>query len=99
MITIVSNRGQAYWMIQRGPVNSRGLVELLQRSIAGRERKLFLIVPYSPIYENEVVVNWLAANTDRIQVFFLPALARSAARDERMNAHDTRDMWNDTIGT
>jgi|GEM_PF-2534687 len=72
MISIMSNRGLVYWIALSGPLTTRVIIDLFRRSIEGRERKLFLIVPRDPLYDSRPVATWLAGHMDRIQVFQLP---------------------------
>jgi transposase len=85
MISSVTNRGTLRFMIYDGALNTSIFLEFLRRLIKGVDRKLFVIVDNLRVHRAKRVMAWLAENTDRIELFFLPPYAPECNPDEYLN--------------
>jgi len=86
MISTVSNQGKTQWMIIDKAFNSDRLIEFFEALIKDADCKVFLILDNLKIHHSNIVKEWLADKTDRIQVFYLPAYSPELNPDERLNA-------------
>ena len=86
MISTVTNKGQARWMIIDGNFGADRLIEFLEALIKDAARKIFLILDNLRAHHSKPVKAWLAGRTDRIEVFYLPSYAPELNPDERLNA-------------
>jgi len=85
MIATITNQGKVRWMIYTGTMNAALFIEFLTRLIAGAAKKVFLIVDHLSVHEAAAVEQWLADETDRIEVFYLPKYAPERNPDEYLN--------------
>jgi transposase len=86
MISTVTNKGQARWMIIDGNFGADRLIEFLEALIKDATRKIFLILDNLRAHHSKTVKAWLAERSDRIEVFYLPSYAPELNPDERLNA-------------
>lgn len=86
MISTVTNKGQARWMIIDGNFSADRLIEFLEALIKDSAKKIFLILDNLRVHHSKPVKAWLADRTDRIEVFYLPSYAPELNPDERLNA-------------
>jgi len=86
MISAVTNKGEARWMIIDGNFNADRLIEFLEALIKDATKKVFLILDNLRAHHSKPVKDWLAERTDRIEVFYLPSYAPELNPDERLNA-------------
>ena len=86
MISTVTNKGQARWMIIDGNFGADRLIEFLEALIKDAARKIFLILDNLRAHHSKTVKAWLAERNDRIEVFDLPSYAPELNPDERLNA-------------
>jgi transposase len=86
MISTVTNKGQARWMIIDGNFGADRLIEFLEALIKDAAKKIFLILDNLRAHHSKPVKAWLAERTDRIEVFYLPSYAPELNPDERLNA-------------
>jgi transposase len=89
MISTVTNRGKASWMIVDGAFNHERLIEFLQALVKdGRKarKKIFLILDNLGVHHCKPVKAWLAENRKYIEVFYLPSYSPELNPDERLNA-------------
>ena len=86
MISTVTNKGQARWMIIEGNFGADRLIEFLEALIKDATKKIFLILDNLRAHHSKPVKAWLAERTDRIEVFYLPSYAPELNPDERLNA-------------
>ena len=86
MISTVTNKGEARWMIIDGNFNADQLIEFLEALIKDATKKVFLILDNLRAHHSKPVKAWLAERTDRIEVFYLPSYAPELNPDERLNA-------------
>ncbi|MGF1451966.1 MAG: IS630 family transposase [Opitutales bacterium] len=85
VISAISNRGKLHWMPLKEALNSDLFIEFLQRLIKHRKRKIFLIVDNLRVHHSRPVKDWLEANRDRIEVFYLPSYSPELNPDEYLN--------------
>ena len=86
MISTVTNKGEARWMIIDGNFNGDRLIEFLEALIKDATKKVFLILDNLRAHHSKPVKAWLAGRTDRIEVFNLPSYAPELNPDERLIA-------------
>jgi transposase len=86
MISTVTNKGQARWMIIDGNFGADRLIEFLEALIKDAAKKIFLILDNPRAHHSKTVKAWLAERSDRIEVFYLPSYAPELNPDERLNA-------------
>jgi transposase len=86
MISTVTNKGQARWMIIDGNFGADRLIEFFEALIKDAAKKIFLILDNLRAHHSKLVKAWLAERTDRIEVFYLPSYAPELNPDERLNA-------------
>lgn len=89
MISTVTNRGRANWMIIDGAFNHERLIEFFGALVAdGRRRgqKVFLILDNLGVHHCKPVKAWLARHQADIEVFYLPSYSPELNPDERLNA-------------
>jgi transposase len=87
MISSVNAQGGFRFMMVDGTVNASVFKEFLKRLITGMQRKVFLIVDGHPMDKAKLVREFVAANADRIELFFLPPYAPELNPDELAWAH------------
>jgi len=89
MISTVTNRGRANWMIIDGAFNHERLIEFLQALVRDgkrRRKKVFLILDNLGVHHCKPVKAWLADHERHIEVFYLPSYSPELNPDERLNA-------------
>ena len=86
MISTVTNKGQARWMIIDGNFGADRLIEFLEALIKDAAKKVFLILDNLRAHHSKPVKAWLTGRSDRIEVFYLPSYAPELNPDERLNA-------------
>jgi transposase len=86
MISTVTNKGQARWMIIDGNFGADRLIEFLEALIKDAAKKIFFILDNLRAHHSKPVKAWLAERSDRIELFYLPSYAPELNPDERLNA-------------
>ena len=86
MISTVTNKGKARWMIIDGNFGADKLIEFLTALIKATRKKVFLILDNLRAHHSRPVKEWLAERKPRIEVFYLPSYAPELNPDERLNA-------------
>jgi transposase len=86
VISTVTNKGQMRWKIFSGALNAKILIGFLKRLTRHERRKLFLILDNLRVHHSQVVKQWLKANADKIEVFYLPSYSPELNPDELLNA-------------
>ena len=89
MISTVTNRGRANWMIIDGAFNHERLIEFLHALVRDgkrRRKKVFLILDNLGVHHCKPVKAWLAEHERYIEVFYLPSYSPELNPDERLNA-------------
>ena len=86
VMSAVTNRGSARWMVYAGALDSARLIEFLVRLVrlAGG-RKVYLILDNLRVHHSKPVKQWLAAHREQIAVHHLPSYSPELNPDERLN--------------
>jgi transposase len=82
MISTVTNQGTLRFMIDEGALNAFIFLTFLRRLIKDAPCKVFLIVDNLRVHWAKTVTAWVAAHSDRIELFYLPAYAPEHNPDE-----------------
>jgi transposase len=85
MISAISNRGKVRFMLYRETMTSKVLIKFMSRLIKDANRKVFLILDNPRVHHSKAVGRWLAANKEKIEVFFLPPYCPEVNPDEYLN--------------
>lgn len=86
MIATVTNQGKARWMIIDGAFNHERLIEFFESLVKDAGKKIFLILDNLGVHHCKPVKAWLAANTAKMEVFYLPSYSPELNPEERLNA-------------
>jgi len=86
LISTVTNRGTARFMIYEGALNVALFLTFLKRLTRDAGGKIFLIVDNLKVHRAYRVAAWVAAHSDRIALFYLPPYAPEHNPDELLNA-------------
>ena len=85
MISSLSKLGVLRFMVYDGALNTKVFLKFLRRLVHGAKKKIFLIVDNLRVHHAKVVMAWVAANKDKIELFFLPSYAPECNPDEFVN--------------
>lgn len=85
MISSVTNNGKVRFMLYRETMTGAVLIKFMSRLVKDTERKVFLILDNLRVHHGRKVADWLDANQDNIEVFFLPPYAPEYNPDEYLN--------------
>ncbi len=85
MISSVTNQGKVRWMIYRDTLNSEVFIRFLDRLARDSGRKVILIVDNLRVHHSAPVKEWLAQNTHRIELKYLPSYSPERNPDEYLN--------------
>lgn len=94
MISAISNKGHLQFMLIDGSFNSDVFQTFLQRMIKYSRRKIYFITDGHPAHKTKKVKEWLAENSDKIEVFFLPPYSPELNPQEYVN----QDVKTNIIG-
>lgn len=86
MVSAITNQGKVEWMIVDGSINCEKFIDFLKRLTIGASRKIFLILDNLRVHHSELVKEWVAANSKKIELFFLPSYSPDLNPDEHVNA-------------
>ena len=86
VMSAVTNKGSARWMVYKGALNSALLLKFLARLVrqAGG-RKVYLILDNLRVHHSAPVKEWVAAHATQIAVHHLPSYSPELNPDERLN--------------
>lgn len=84
-ISAISNEGTVRFMTYQGMLNATVFLLFLRRLIEGTTRKILLIADRLQAHKTPEVESWVAAHSDRIEVFYLPAYAPELNPVEYLN--------------
>ncbi|MCC7059171.1 MAG: IS630 family transposase [Burkholderiaceae bacterium] len=87
MLSAVSAQGHFRFMTVEGRVNANVFRNFLQRLITGMQRRIFLVVDGHPAHKAKLVRDFVQANVDRLELFFLPPYSPELNPDELVWAH------------
>lgn len=85
MISALSNRGQLQFMIFRKNFNNAVCLKFLRRLLKNNRGKVVLIWDSHPVHRSAAVAEFVAANTARLRVYFLPTYSPDLNPDELVN--------------
>jgi transposase len=84
MISILTNLGTLRFMIFEGALTAVIFLSFLQRLVRDAPHKVFLIVDNLRAHHAKLVTVWVQANSDRIELFYLPPYAPEHNPDEKV---------------
>ena len=86
VMSAVTNKGSARWMVYQGALHSALLLKFLARLVrqAGG-RKVYLILDNLRVHHSAPVKEWVAAHAAQIAVHHLPSYSPELNPDERLN--------------
>lgn len=76
MISTVATWGKERFMLHEGPLNAALFLTFLERLTRDASRKIFLIVDKVIVHHGNAIDQWVDANQQKIELFFLPPCAR-----------------------
>ena len=94
LLSAITNRGSLAFMVFRGRFSAKVFLRFLRRLAKHSGRKAFLIVDRHPAHRSRTVRDWLAQNTGRLEMFFLPSYSPDLNPDEMLN----QDVKSNAIG-
>jgi len=94
MISAITNRGQLNFTVFKCRFNSEVFISFLQRLSPQVGRKFFLIVDGHPSHRSKKVQRFLAKNTDKLELFYLPGYSPELNPDELVN----QDIKSNALG-
>jgi transposase len=86
VISTVTNKGQMRWMVFKGAINARILIDFLRRLIKNAKRKIFLILDNLRVHHSAPVQDWVEEHYQEIELFFLPSYSPELNPVEIANA-------------
>lgn len=111
VMSAVTNRGSARWMVYRGALDATLLIKFLERLVGQMKgRKVYLILDNLRVHHSAPVKAWLAQHPEEIAVHHLPSYSPDLNPDERLNrslksklghlpaARDERALHRQTLG-
>lgn len=85
MMSAISNRGKLRFMLYEDAMNGKRLIEFMKRLVRDVDHKVILILDNLKVHHCKPVKEWLGKNTDKIEVFYLPAYSPELNPDEYLN--------------
>jgi transposase len=85
MLSAITGRGTARFMIYDGAINQQRLIEFMRRLTKDAERKVYLILDNLRVHHGKIVQAWLDENKEKIEVFYLPSYSPELNPDEYLN--------------
>ncbi len=82
MVSTLTNLGTLRFMIFEGALTAAIFLSFLQRLVRDSPRKVFLIVDRLRAHRAKLVIDWVEANSHRIELFYLPPYAPEFNPDE-----------------
>lgn len=111
VMSAVTNRGSARWMVYKGALNAALLIRFMERLVRQMQgRKAYLILDNLRVHHSAPVKAWLAEHRAQIAVHHLPSYSPELNPDERLNrslksklgqlpaAKDERSLHRQTLG-
>ena len=94
MISAISNKGHLQFMIIDGRFNSEVFETFLRQMIKYSRQKIYFVTDGHPAHKTKRLNEWLAANTNKIEVLFLPPYSPELNPQEYVN----QDVKTNVIG-
>ncbi len=85
MISTVTNRGKARFMIYREKMRAQVLIKFMKQLIKGSDRKIFLILDNLRVHHAKRVKAWLEKHPKEIELFYLPSYSPELNPDAYLN--------------
>ena len=85
MISTVTNQGKVEFMIYSGSMNSDMMIKFLKQFVKGKKRKRYLILDNLRVHHSKTVKKWVAENSSKISIFYLPSYSPEKNPDEYLN--------------
>ena len=111
VMSAVTNRGSARWMVYKGALHAALLIKFMERLVRQmKKRKVYLILDNLRVHHSAPVKAWLEEHGDQIAVHHLPSYSPELNPDERLNrslksklgqlpaAKDERNLHRQTLG-
>lgn len=93
MISAISNKGHLQFMLI-DKFNGEVFIDFLKRMIRYSKEKIFFVTDGHPAHKTKKLKAWLAENTNRIEVFFIPPYSPELNAQEYLN----QDVKTNIIG-
>ena len=94
MMSTITNRGHLSFMVFKERFTAAVCIRFLRRLVRHAGRKVFLILDRHAAHRSAKVKRWLAANQERIALFFLPSYSPDLNPDEFLN----QDVKSNALG-
>ena len=94
MISAISNQGHLQFMIIDGRFNSEVFETFLNQMIKYSRQKIYFVTDGHPAHKTKKLNEWLSANKNKIEVFFLPPYSPELNPQEYVN----QDVKTNVIG-
>ncbi len=94
MISAITNRGTLRFLLFKKEFTAAVLLRLLRGLVKDTRRKVFFILDKHPVHRSAAVKQWVQANRDRIELFFLPSYSPELNPDELVN----QDVKTNAVG-
>jgi transposase len=94
MISGITNRGRLNFMVFEGRFTAKVFLDFLRRLTRQARRKVFVIVDGHPVHRAKKVREWLEANAEHIEFFFLSGYSPHLNPDEVLN----QDIKTNAVG-
>lgn len=86
MLSAINNKGRMAFMVFTGSFETSVFIKFLKRLVRhAAGRKVFLIVDNHSVHCSKKVTKWVEAQSDKIELFFLPAKSPELNPDELLN--------------
>ncbi len=85
MVSAISNQGLVRFEFIEEAMNTDLLIGFMERVIADRDRKVFLILDNLKVHNAKLVTAWLVERKEHIEVFYLPPYSPEIDSDEYLN--------------
>lgn len=94
MISALSNKGHLQFMIIEERFNSEVFQTFLQQMTKYSRQKIFFVTDGHPAHKTKKLDEWLAANSEKIELFFLPPYSPELNPQEYVN----QDVKTNVVG-
>ena len=85
MVSSITNRGKVRFMMYKDTMNCNLLIKFMTRLTKDAGRKVFLVLDNLRVHHGKLVKEWLEANKENIEVFYLPSYSPELNPDEYLN--------------
>lgn len=90
----ITNKGKLAFMAFKVRITARVMNEFLRRLLRHCRGKVFLILDGHPVHRSKAVREWVAENSERLRLYFLPPYSPELNRDELLN----QDVKSNAVG-